>query len=66
MDTDGGGYTLELQAGKVAQNIALYHGSSPCPQCGVIMNPVEFMYSNGLCTGCTEKRQAHRVKNRLA
>jgi hypothetical protein len=63
---DDGGETLELQAGRIAQNAILYKGSHPCPQCGVIMNPVEYMYSKGLCQPCNEGRQERRVKNRLA
>jgi len=66
MDDGDGAYTLELQAGKIAQNATMYSGSSPCPQCGVIMNPVEFMYSKGLCSPCHEARMTHRISKRLA
>ena len=61
-----GGETLELQAGLVAKNITMYKGSHPCPQCGIIMNPVEYMYKQGLCQGCTEDKRAKRVKGKLA
>lgn len=62
MDDGGGGFTLELQAAKIAENATLYKGSSPCPQCGVIVNPVEFMYNKGLCLPCLNNRTAQRVK----
>lgn len=62
-----GGETLELQAYKIAQNAILYKGSAPCPQCGVIMNPTEYMYSSmGLCPPCGEARRARRVKGKMA
>jgi hypothetical protein len=60
-----GAETLELQAFTIAKNAATYSGSHPCPQCGVIMNPVEFMYSKGLCPPCHEKRQVQRVKGKM-
>jgi Zn finger protein HypA/HybF involved in hydrogenase expression len=66
MDIDGGGYTLELQAAQIARNATLYKGSAPCPTCGVIMNPVEYMYSKGLCPSCHETRMATRMKGKLA
>lgn len=62
-----GGETLELQAYKIAQNATLYKGSAPCPQCGVVMNPTEYMYSVlGLCPPCGDKRRAQRVKGKMA
>lgn len=61
-----GAETLELQAYKVAENATLYRGSHPCPQCGVIMNPVQFMYGKGLCPPCYEGRKARRVKGKMA
>lgn len=66
MDDGGGGFTLELQAAQIAKNATLYKGSAPCPQCGVLMNPVEFMYSKGLCAPCTNHRAANRVKGKMA
>jgi hypothetical protein len=66
MDDGDGAYTLELQAFKIAQNAAQYKGSAPCPQCGVIMNPVEFMYSKGLCNPCDEARKVKRIKGKMA
>jgi hypothetical protein len=64
-DGDGAD-TLELQAWKISQNAIQYRGSAPCPTCGVIMNPVEYMYGKGTCAPCIEKRMALRVKRRLA
>lgn len=61
-----GAETLELQAWKIAQNQIQYRGSAPCPTCGVIMNPVEFMYSKGTCPPCTEKRMTARVGRKMA
>jgi hypothetical protein len=61
-----GGETLELQAGKIAQNAIQYAGSRPCPQCGVIMNPVQYMYSKGLCDDCQGARVERRVKGRMS
>lgn len=61
-----GGETLELQAFKIAQNATMYKGSAPCPQCGVIINPVEFMYNQGLCNPCKTDRNARRVKGKMA
>jgi hypothetical protein len=61
-----GGETLELQAYQIAKNATLYKGSNPCPQCGVIVNPVEFMYNSGLCTPCKQTRMSKRVKGKMA
>jgi len=61
-----GGETLELQAYKIAKNATMYKGSAPCPQCGVIVNPVEFMYSKGLCPPCYQDRMTRRVKGKMA
>lgn len=67
MFADGdGGETLELQAGLIAKNATIYRGSHPCPQCGVIINPVEYMYQKGLCQPCAEDRSTRRVKGKLA
>lgn len=61
-----GGETLELQAYQVAQNANLGSRNMLCPQCGIIMNPVEFMYSKGLCPPCYQDRMTRRVKGKLA
>jgi hypothetical protein len=60
-----GSETLELQAYQIAKNATLYKGSSPCPQCGVIVNPVEFMYHKGLCQPCHQARMSHRIKGKM-
>ena len=64
LDGDGG-EMLELQAFKIAQNSILYPGKSPCPGCGVVIDPVKYMYSL-LCTECKEKKAAARVARRMA
>lgn len=61
-----GSEILELQAFQIAQNAINYRGSAPCPMCGVVMNPVEFMYSKGLCPPCYETKAAKRVKGKMA
>lgn len=63
-DGDGAD-TLELQAFQIAQNATMYKGSAPCPTCGVIMNPVEYMYSKGQCPPCTQSRMDQRIKDRM-
>jgi hypothetical protein len=60
-----GAETLELQAFQVAKNSAKYRGSRPCPTCGIVMDPVQFMYSKGVCPPCFEKRSARRVKGKM-
>jgi hypothetical protein len=65
MDDGDGAYTLELQAGKYVRNIMKYNKSAPCPQCGIIVTPVEYMYNNGLCSPCKERRMQARIKNRM-
>lgn len=67
MSSDGdGGEMMELQAYQVMKNIMTHNGSNPCPACGIIMNPVEFLYGKGVCPECLEKRAVKRVKGRLA
>jgi hypothetical protein len=66
MDLDGGGYTLDMQAKRVVDNVLNYRGSHPCPQCGLIMDPVAVMYSKGLCADCFSQVKAKRLKNRMA
>jgi hypothetical protein len=66
MGDEDGALTLELQAEKIAQNATMYRGSAPCPQCGVIMNPVQAMYSKGMCADCFSQHSAKRLKDRMA
>ena len=62
MSSDGdGGEMLELQAYDIVKN-----GSRPCPECKVIMNPVQFLYGKGVCPDCLEKRNQKRINGRLA
>lgn len=61
-----GSETIELQAFKIAQNATMYKGSAPCPTCGVIMNPVEYMMSKGQCPPCYQEKLSKRVKGKMA
>lgn len=60
-----GSETLELQAFKVAQNATMYKGSHPCPSCGIVINPVQYLYQ-GVCNQCKNDRAAQRVKGKMA
>lgn len=67
MSDDGDGmFTMELQAKQIAENATMYRGSAPCPSCGVIMNPVEFMQNRGRCLSCVTQERARRAKNRMS
>ena len=61
-----GGETIELQAHQIQKNAKLGVRNMNCPQCGIIMNPVEFMYSKGLCPPCYDDRLSRRVKGKMA
>ena len=66
MDDGDGMITMELQAKKIAENAINYKGSHPCPTCGIIMNPVEFLSSNkGRCLNCVTQERAKRAKNKM-
>jgi hypothetical protein len=43
-----------------------YNGSKPCLECGMSMNPVEALHSNGLCSHCARRKHAKLVKGRMA
>ena len=60
-----GSETMEWQAKTIAENATLYNGSSPCPTCGVIMNPIEFMQNKGHCLNCVTQIKARRVQNKM-
>lgn len=62
---DGGGFTLEIQAGQLVSNAMNYKGSAPCTMCGLIMNPVEALYSKGTCPSCYSQQRADRVKRKM-
>lgn len=67
MDDGDGAYTLELQAHKWVKNAGLGRMTFPCSQCGIIMDPVQYMYSiDGLCAPCGETRRAKRIKGKMA
>ncbi len=66
MDDGDGAFILEMQAKKIVDNMMTYNGSHPCPQCGVIMNPVTAMYSKGMCPDCYSQHSAKRLKDRMA
>ena len=62
MDNGDGMYTMELQAEQIAENSTRYNGSAPCPTCGVVINPVEFLSNRGHCLSCTMQKNAKRIK----
>jgi predicted RNA-binding Zn-ribbon protein involved in translation (DUF1610 family) len=64
LDGDGA-EMLELQAYQISQNAIKYPGKAPCPSCGVVMSPVQYMYGL-LCPECKEKKAAARVARRMA
>jgi hypothetical protein len=67
MNGEDGALTLELQAYKIAQNATQYRGSHPCPMCGVVINPTQYLYTQlGLCPPCGENRKAKRIKGKMA
>jgi len=61
-----GGETIELQAYAVAKGATMYKGSHPCPQCGLVMDPVQYMYSKGVCPTCENSRRERRVKGMMS
>lgn len=61
-----GAETMELQAYTIAKNATMYSGSHPCPQCGVMMNPVQVLSSKGVCPDCHNKRLQARIQGRMA
>jgi hypothetical protein len=66
MDDGDGMISIELQAKKIAENATRYKGSHPCPTCGIIMNPVEFLSSNkGRCLNCVTQERMKRAKNKM-
>jgi hypothetical protein len=65
MDDGDGSFTMELQAGQIAQNTMHYNGSRPCPTCGVVLNPVAFAY-NGMCINCKDAQNTARINSRMA
>ena len=64
-DDGDGALIMELQAKQIAQNATQYNGSAPCPTCGVVMNPVEFMSNKGHCLSCVTQQRAKTSKDRM-
>jgi hypothetical protein len=60
-----GAETMELQARQIAENATKYKGSYPCPTCGVVLNPVEALYSKGMCQDCYAQKMADRIKRKM-
>jgi len=65
-NSSDGNETMEWQAKKIMENAIKYNGSAPCPTCGVIMNPVEFMTNRGHCLDCLTQAKVARVKGKMA
>lgn len=65
MDDGDGSFIMEIQARQIAENATRYKGSAPCPACGIIMNPVEALYSKGLCQVCYSQKLSDRVKRKM-
>ena len=60
-----GAETMEMQARKIAENAMNYNGSSPCPTCGVIMDPAQALYAKGMCPYRYAQKMAKRVANKM-
>ena len=65
MNDGDGAEMMELQARQIAENVMNYKGSAPCPLCGVILNPVEALYSKGMCPACYAQKMSDRVKRKM-
>lgn len=67
MADDGDGMlTMELQAKKIAENATIYNGSSACPTCGMVINPVEFLANQGHCLSCVTQKRVQRAREKMA
>ena len=42
-----------------------YNGDKGCTGCGIILNPVQSLNSD-LCPGCTKRKAAKQIANRMA
>jgi hypothetical protein len=60
-----GNEPMEWQAKQIAENAMRYNGSAPCPTCGVIMNPIEFMANKGHCLPCVTQMKVKLAKNNM-
>ena len=61
-----GNETMEWQAKQIVENAIRYNGSHPCPTCGVVINPIEFLSHNGHCLNCVTQNKVARVKGKMA
>jgi hypothetical protein len=59
---EGMPYVLDPTTGK---SLSIYNGSNPCEVCGSVLNPVQALNST-LCSGCSRKKAASQVANRMA
>jgi hypothetical protein len=66
MDDGDGMYIMELQAKQIVENATRYNGSAPCPTCGMVMNPIEFMANRGQCLSCLTQKNQKRIKDKMA
>jgi hypothetical protein len=60
-----GAYDVSLETQQDLKK-TYYNGSKPCIECGLSMNPVEVLHSNGSCPNCTRRKKANLVKGRMA
>lgn len=65
-DDGDGALTMELQAKNIADNATLYNGSSACPTCGMVMNPVEFLSNQGHCLSCVTQKRVKRAREKMS
>jgi hypothetical protein len=44
-----------------------YNGSTPCVECGLMLNPAEALYAaEGRCATCNRRKQSNVLKGRMA
>lgn len=60
-----GNETMDMQAWTVVQNQMKYNGSSPCPQCGLVINPVEYLHGDGVCMSCKNENTSRRIQGKM-
>ena len=53
-------------AGPVDDQPFVYNGSSLCPDCGQVMNPIQVMYGYGLCPTCQSMMNARLLRGMLS
>lgn len=57
---------LYMQAREVYEKNLTYNGSSKCPSCDRIMNPIEFLSNKGLCLQCVTQVKINRARGKMA